>query len=595
MKLTQLVQDKLSAEKTDALRAKGKSLQTPKNGPRVLTTGGVVVGAVKAKGTMHRFQGIPYAAAPVGEKRWQRPGPVEPWTGERPCVRSGAIPYQRAQNMDLFVQALAEGLGLSRAKQTAMVKATLLPRKQAEDSLTLNVRAPAKATGLPVMVWIHGGDHTDGNGSEIFYNSDSLPERGCVLVTINYRLGLLGFFAHPELSAESPAGTSGNYGLADQIAALEWVRDNISGFGGDPDNVTIFGESAGGQAVLNLMTSPAARGLFHKAIAQSPSDSGRWLHLRQPILDFISAEEAGAQFADLAVGTGPGQLERLRALPAAQLYELYREHPEFGRYFYPCVDRSLLPETPMTAFSNGRQAPVPFMTGYNADEGSLLAPFMHPAGAEFHLDDDGANAVGADQLAATLRDSYGSQDAVEALFDAYPGLEIQNREALEAHAGDHMFGVHVEHATNEHAAAGHPTYRYHFRAVPASPDQTAGAFHAAELTYVFGSALPLVPVPEDAHLLTRVMGDHWFAFAATGSPDFPGRPIWPAFGPDRQQMVFDRPESAPAHCPSEPGLDLMRARLERLNDISQDGIGEIDIRDQDAAATAPASSPAAEV
>ena len=153
-------------------------------------------------------------------------------------------------------------------------------------------------------------------GSEPFYHGNALPERGCVLVTINYRLGLFGFFAHPDLAAESPDRVSGNYGLLDQIAALEWVRDNIAAFGGDPTRVTIFGESAGGEAVLNLLTSPRARGLFHRAIAQSPSDRGRWLQLRRPALDFRPAEDAGVDFATLAVGSEAGQLARLRAAGA---------------------------------------------------------------------------------------------------------------------------------------------------------------------------------------------------------------------------------------------------------------------------------------
>jgi para-nitrobenzyl esterase len=458
------------------------------------------------------------------------------------------------------------GLGLSAARRRALAVAVkLVPKKQNEDCLTLNIRAPQHASDLPVMVWIHGGDHTDGSGAELIYQSNVLPERGCVLVTVNYRLGLFGFFAHPELSAESDDGVSGNYGLLDQIAALEWVRDNIEAFGGDPGNVTIFGESAGGEAVLNLMTAPRARGLFHQAIAQSPSDSGRWLNLHLPVLDFEPAVETGQAFAELA---GEGSIDELRAIDAETLSALYKANPQYGRSFYPVVDGVVLPTAPMTAFSRGEQAPVPLMIGYNADEGTLLAGFMHPAGAEFEAPADGSEVPRA-EIRRGFERSYPTPEQVDRLFAAYPGLAAGEMAARIDHAGDHMFGVHVDHAARCHAEQGHPAYRYHFRAVPASPKQTAGAFHAAEVFYVFDTSFPLVPTAGDAHLLAREMGDRWFAFAATGVPDSPGRVTWPVYRQDdAQQMVFDRPTSHVAACPSEDGLDLMRERIKWLSEPS---------------------------
>ncbi len=552
-----------------------------KDHPVAGTRSGLVRGSYEAKRTIAHYAGIPYAAAPVGDRRWRAPQPVEPWTGVRRCTKSGPIAFQRAQNMELFLAAVGAGVGLSTAKQKALLAAVKIPRKQSEDCLTLDVRTPVDGAGLPVMVWIHGGDHTDGSGSDPFYSSDALPSRGCVLVTINYRLGLFGFLAHPELSAESAAGVSGNYGLLDQICALEWVRDNIASFGGDPDRVTIFGESAGGEAVLNLMTAPKARGLFHRAIAQSPSDSGRWLHLKQPMLDFLPAEEAGTHFAEVAVGSEPGQLERLRALTPHELSELYRNRPDLGRYFYPCVDGVVLPTTPMTAFSLQTQAPVPLMIGYNSDEGTLLAPFMHPAGGEFAAPEGGAESVPRNELRAVLLRSYGSADDVDRLLEIYDGLGSAELPAMIRHAGDHMFGVHVDHASRQHSAAGHPTYRYFFQAVPASPKQTAGAYHAAEIFYVFDTSFPLVPKASDAHLLAREMGDRWYAFAATADPAFPGRAPWPAYDPaEPVHMVFDRPVSGPAPCPAQPGLDLMRKRIARLDALSTSGPAEpvVDLR-----------------
>ncbi len=555
------INDALRRGRTAARRSTGRE------GPIVETTAGPVQGKLADKKTVAVFQGIPYAAAPVGARRWAPPISPEPWTDVRSCRSAGPMAHQRAQNMDEFVARLTEALGLSPARQKAVQAAIRLPRPTSEDCLTLNVRVPTHATGLPVMVWIHGGDHTDGSSSDVLYNSNALPERGCVLVSINYRLGLMGFFAHPELDAESDQGVSGNWGLLDQIAALEWVRDNIAAFGGDPDNVTIFGESAGGQAVLNLMTSPLARGLFHRAISQSPSDTGRWLHHDRSMLDFLPANDAGRRFGDLAVGSEDGQLARLRAMDADELYELYRENPDLGRYFYPCVDGVVLPETPMTAFSFGRQAPVPLMIGYNADEGSLFADIIHPAGGEFERPTIDPDSLSATDVRDTLLRSYGSAEAVDALLAEYPGLDTGDPTSCERHAGDHMFGVHVDHASRRHAEEGHPVFRYHFRAVPPSPEQTAGAFHAAEITYVFDSKIPGFPVADDGHLLSREMGDRWFAFAATGSPAHPGRGEWPAYDPSNPvHMVFDRPRSEAQPCPSEPGLDLMRARIAHLNE-----------------------------
>ena len=393
-----------------------------------------------------------------------------------------------------------------------------------------------------------------------------------MLVTFNYRLGLMGFFAHPDLAVESPDGVSGNYGLLDQIAALEWVRDNITAFGGDPGRVTIFGESAGGEAVLNLMTSPRARGLFHGAIAQSPSDSGRWLHLRRPALDFTSAEDAG-RVRRSRRRSGAGQIARLRAMEPEAIYELYRAHPELGRYFYPVVDGVILPSTPMSAFSGQQQASVPLIIGYNADEASLFVDFMHPAGGEFEAPQSGEPVTIADAR-ATWERSYPTPEQVDRLLAAYPGLATLDRKAVVSQLGDHMFGVHVDHGSRQHAAGGHPVYRYHFRAVPPSKKQTAGAFHAAEIFYVFDSPLPLVPVAADAHLLAREMGDRWFAFAATGVPDSPGREQWPAYDAgDPQHMVFDRPRSTVQPCPPQPGLDVMRERIAWLTESLQGPVG----------------------
>jgi len=535
------------------------------------TLAGKVKGAIGPKGRILHFRGVPFAAPPVGLLRWQPPQPVKPWSGRLNCTKFGPHAYQRAAGFELFFNTLIDGLGLGRVRKKALAAGLKVVNvKQSEDCLQLNIHAPSHAKKLPVMVWIHGGDHTDGSGTEPHYNSDVLSERGCVLVTINYRLGMFGFLAHPELAEESPDRVSGNYGLLDQVAALEWVRDNIAGFGGDPECVTIFGESAGGQAVLNLMTSPRARGLFHRAIAQSPSDSGRWLQLRRPALDFMAAEDAGVEFAKAVVGSEPGQIARMREMAPVDLTEYYQKFPLLGRHFYPVVDDVILPMAPMSAFSAEVQASVPLMIGYNSDEATLFADFMHPAGGEFHRDNSdvkNVQPVPLQDMREMFAVSYPSQSHVDRVMASYPGLATGARSAVADHGGDHMFGVHVDHAARQHAAGGNAVYRYYFTATPPSKKQTAGAFHAAEIFHVFDTSFPLVPVADDAHLTIREMGDRWFAFAATGVPDSPGRETWPAYDQGNpQHMIFDRPRSAVGPVPPNPGLQVMRERIDWLTD-----------------------------
>ncbi len=563
----------------EKVNADGRVNKVKPGGPVTMTTKGQVRGKFEANKRIASYSGVPYAAPPVGSLRWRPPAPAERWDGVKSCTRPGAMAFQRAANMELFVERLVEGLGLPPTKAKAIQAATKIPRKQSEDCLTLNVRTLVGATNLPVMVWIHGGDHTDGSSTDPFYLSNALPQRGCVLVTINYRLGMFGFLAHPELAVESDDNVSGNYGLLDQIAALEWVRDNIEAFGGDANNVTIFGESAGGEATLNLMTTPKARGLFHKVISQSPSDSGRWLHLLKPVLDFSSAEDAGKSFATKVVGPEVGQIERMRAMDAKELTEHYVASPEHGRHFYPAVDGVVLPTTPMTAFANQTQAQVPLMIGYNADEGSLFADLMHPAGAEFFTTPD-APRPNHDEVWAALEMSHGSSAKADAVLAAYPGLGDGDLEAIAAHCRDHMFGVHVDYASRHHGAAGNPVYRYYFQAVPASPTQTAGAYHAAEIFNVFDTSFPMVPDAHDNHLLTAEMGTRWHAFAAVGDPNAPGRDEWPAFDEaDPKHMVFDRPISKTMVCPDQEGLKLMRERVDFLNQKVASASNPIDLRD----------------
>ncbi|MEM9609746.1 MAG: carboxylesterase family protein [Actinomycetota bacterium] len=528
----------------------GKPIAEPGCGP--------VRGALEGDGEVAVFKGIPFAEA----ERWAPPTPVSPWTDVRDATSDGPIAHQYAVLFDVFMDNLVNGLGLPRWRKRALKAGFKLDRrKQHEDCLSLGVRAPVGAEGLPVMVWIHGGNHTDGSGSDPLYATNVLPEQGCVLVTINYRLGLLGFFAHPELSAESPDRVSGNQGMLDQIAGLRWVRDNIAAFGGDPDNVTIFGESAGGMSVLHLMCSPGARGLFHRAIAQSPSHTGLWLHLRRTALDWDTAENAGRAVADRLVGRGPGQLKRLRALPVEALQELYRTDEELARYFFPLADGVVLPEPPMSVFARGGQADVPLMIGDTAREASLFAADMNPGGSELK-----GRPVTPFELRQALIRSYGSSIDVDELLAAFPGLGELEPDAVEEHISAHMFGAHVEHVADLHTEAGHSVHRYRFASEPPSKKQTIGAFHAMDVIALFSSPLPLVKWGPGSEELSAEMAERWVSFARDGKPAASGRGDWTAYDPAApSRYVLDRNGSGMAQVPRSPGVAVMRRRFDRLS------------------------------
>lgn len=493
--------------------------------PAIQTTGGMVQGLFQDRGQIAVFKGIPYAAPPVGPLRWQPPQPVAPWEGVRPATKYSPTAFQLAMGFEKFMDALVVGQGWNGFKTgTVKLLFKVLPKpKESEDCLYLNVRTPLlRGDGrLPVMVWIHGGDHQDGSGGEIFYDSNALAHRGVVVVTFNYRLGLMGYFAHPELSQESPHGVSGNYGTLDQIAALRWVQENIRAFGGDPDNVTIFGESAGGESVAHMLTSPLARGLFHKAIMESPGNSGQMVFLKQPFLNRPALEDFGREFATYILGNDQNQLEQLRQIPGDVLYKRWRAAEEFHR-FHPVIDGYVLPKSPPVAFRDGDQARVPLIVGSNADEGTLLYPIFPSPVAEF-----GRDNIQPPQIAGLIRQEYGADS--DALFALYPGLEKGEERAGMALMGDSFFGAVVDFYSAQAARAGQPVYNYFFTRTPPSPKQMAGAYHAAELSFVHGSKIPMFDHTPDDEALSQVMGDYWTQFASNGAPNMPGRPAWPRY------------------------------------------------------------------
>lgn len=456
--------------------------QAPRSAsPQASVAQGVLAG--QNSGGVDVFRGVPFASPPVGEHRWRPPGQPAAWEGVRDATRVGAICVQAPSNGD-------PGVG---------------PLPMSEDCLTLNVWAPATRTAaLPVMVWIHGGGYNNGSGTADLYDGGALARRDVVVVTINYRLGRLGFFDHPALAAERPSDEpAGNYGVMDQIAALEWVRDNVGSFGGDPGNVTIFGESAGGAAVTQLMVAPAARGLFHRAVVQSGLGRQRSAELALDRPGRPSARSMGAMFVRGAGLGAAASAAELRALPAERLLN---PMPAFYSDNL-LVDGRVLTEDVIEAFAVGRQAPVPLILGANSAEFWWIRP--SDAGAYGRMDD-----------ALT-------QDEHDGLLAAYGGPA-----GYDAHVvSDLIFNEPARALARLHARAGHPTFLYRFDVVPESnPEPSGGATHASERPYVFDNLETVGrPMGDRDDRAAKAMADYWTTFARVGDPNGEGRPDWPEF------------------------------------------------------------------
>ena len=441
----------------------------------------------QARGRMEQdiqvWRGLPYAQPPVGEGRWKPPGPAPTWTGVRDASRHGAICIQPPANGD-------PGVG---------------PLPMSENCLTLGVWSPAERTGpLPVMVWIHGGGYNNGSGTADLYDGSNLARRGVVVVSINYRLGRLGFFDHPALAAERADGElAANYGVMDQIAALQWVRDNIAAFGGDPANVTLFGESAGGVAVTQLMIAPAARGLFHRAVVQSGLGRQRSAELAMDRPGRLSAQTLGTSFAR-SVDLPDATAAQLRALPPERLLT---PMPAFFTDNL-IVDGHVLTEDVVQAFEAGRQAPVPLILGTNSAEFWWIKP-------------NDPSAYGRSDDGLTLAEH-------DALITAYGGVQAYEGGIV----SDLIFNEPVRHLARLHARAGYPTWLYRFDVVPESnPEPSGGATHASERPYVFDNLHTVGrPMQDRDERAAEAMAGYWTDFARTGDPNGGNRPAWPTAG-----------------------------------------------------------------
>jgi para-nitrobenzyl esterase len=460
---------------------------------------GQLAGATSADDSVTVFKGIPYAAPPVGELRWQPPQPPHTWAGVRPADTFGPICPQLGPPPGSFYQQ----------------EFYLHEEPQSEDCLYLNVwtAAQEESDRRPVMVWFHGGALVEGSGSLPSFHGETLARKGVVLVTVNYRLGVFGYFAHPALSAESAQHVSGNYGLLDQIAALRWVRDNITAFGGDPGNVTIFGQSAGAMSVFALLVSPLAGGLFQRAIGQSGSPFS-FRELRR--LD--QAEQAGAE---RAAAWGANDLTELRALSTATLLGT-RDPVSFANRPGLTIDGWALPDNPAKMMADGRRHPAAVLVGATADEWTSM----------------GGGALDGATFRQQAEQRYGKR--ASEFLRLYP-LESDadaSREQIAA-MSDHMFAGMRAWAEAHNAHGSQPAFLYYFdRKLPGRDSTFYGAFHSSDLYYVFNTLYTTDRPWEaiDRHL-ADVMTSYWANFAASGDPNGADLPAWSAYdGPDAAVM-----------------------------------------------------------
>jgi para-nitrobenzyl esterase len=441
---------------------------------------------------LHVFKGLPYAAPPVGPLRWRAPQPPASWQGVRP-----AFIYGRA------------------CPQTASREIPLAD--MSEDCLSLNIWTPAhrEGTRLPVMVWVHGGAFESGSSRMQIYDGATLARRNVVVVTLNYRLGILGFFGHPTLDEEAKAehAYTTNYGILDQIAALNWVQTNIEAFGGDPGNVTLFGESAGGISVLTLMTAPAARGLFHKAIIQS--GGGRWIapSLEASSGKYPAAHQLGAKMAG-AFGLKPD--EAIAGLRGKSWETILDKLKAAGVQDYaPFLDGQLLKAQIEPVFENGQQAPVPLIVGANSYEGVLLRKALHVSEGD-------------------VRRAAGTQ--FDLLSSMYPPQVLLTPGFTADHIwGDAHFVEPARMIARAAARADQPVYHYNFDFQPPLLRVLGGSPHGLEVAYALGSLRKVVPFPinvmmhRNNYAVSRVMMAYWTNFARTGDPNGGGELEWPRF------------------------------------------------------------------
>jgi para-nitrobenzyl esterase len=457
----------------------------------VTTNAGKASGIASADGSVKIFWGIPYAAPPIGNLRWKAPQPVHHWNGIRKCE---TLP---ASAMQAFPRPFA-----------CWSQEFITPSKPlSEDCLYLNVWTSAKRTSdkKPVIVWIHGGGFSSGSGTVPLYDGSEMARKGVVFVTINYRLGIFGFFAHPQLSAESPLKTSGNYGILDQIAALKWVKQNIAAFGGDPNNVTIAGQSAGAYSVCILMSSPKAKGLFNRAIGQSGGAFSKKDMLIKPL---ASVEEGGKRAAE---SKGYTSIDQLRALSPDSLMKI-------AGFWSPAKDNIVVTQAYNT-FEDGKQNDVPLLVGWNGDDG---VAFGVP--------------LSSGKYKEMAQQQYG-KDA-EDFLRHFPGDNDTEAAKSQKLISQLSFGWSSYTWAKMAVKTGkNKVFLYRFTHIPPG-EPNFGAFHSAEFGYTLKTLHHWTrPFTDWDYKLSDIMSSYWVNFAKTGDPNGVGLPLWPGFDPDHPHLI----------------------------------------------------------
>lgn len=540
-------------------------------GALVVTPMGPIQGVLTQDDDIYNFKGIPYAVPPLGHLRWAPPKETDNWSETKFANNYGNRCMQPDDTEDGYFDRLIEGHGLNKFLTYLIKKgvASQKPSPMSEDCLYLNIRTDningsKKERKLkPVMVWIHGGGHQFGSGDLSYYQNNALVKQGVILVTINYRLGVMGYMAHPALSKSDSNGVSGNYGTLDQIAALKWVQKNITAFGGDPNNVTIFGESAGAWSVTELMATPLAKGLFHKAIGQSGASSYHMGQMAEEGVGWPSGYKTGLEVTK-ALGLEDPTAEELRNIPAHIIQNVITEKMSEG--FHHIRDGYVYPENVGLAFSKNKYNKVPMLFGYNADEGTLFFPDDEQPTVWLPDLSPGSK----EELTMRLKEFFPTNH--EKLVDLY-SLDKDFTHGGTQWMGDEIFGVNIRYVTRQNEIHGGKSYLYHFSRVPPSNKQTIGAFHAAEIPFVFGSYDKTIGYSKEDIKLAELMQNYWVNFAKNGNPNGYNLPEWPLHknknwmkftantGEDSKEIKYLREEKLDA---LEEGLLLLLEELEEI-------------------------------